>query len=300
MSHTHRMLKDFTNSSFTERCVCKIRADGGDFGFNSSASSGSINSDDLEMITAGYVNTVQIQSTSTVSLSRFSPIESEDVHVDILHPQSSTPDSSSENKKSTLKQSMKTLKKYTFHKQQSSRHLSKLTHKQIHRRQSSRTDSTKNTTTNDTIRPITEMSPQSIFITDPYTAHGSRNYLGFKPMACGISTSTISSTDSSMFDDSSIQLDSKYYTIDDRSLIRTPCLGKDASIVRSSRIDLYNQSDFLFDQNNMSNISDNTIFMEQEICRSPVTKNGFKYRRPSLLKRLKKFGKKRNVPTSQR
>ena len=268
-----------------DHCVFKTSTDGCDSGFNSSMSSRSTISSDFG---------TGSQKTSLVSLSNFSPIESEITQHEMRqHPQSSTPEQKccSANK-FTLKQSSKVLDLYKPYKQPSRCQLSKVTHNNKSRTHSPHTSITKSRRSTDIRQPSVTCSPQDIFLTNPFTSQNSKHYLGLKPMACHVSTSTVLSTESLFYEDSSIQLDSRYYSIDDCA-VRGPCLGKEASIIQSSHVHLHEYS-----LSNVSTSSDKTLFLEQDLCQSPVTRNTFKERRPSLLKRLQRYGRKRNIPTA--
>ena len=219
-------------------CVFKTSTNGCDSGFNSSMGSRITNSSDFW--TGSQKTSLVVTKVSTLKVSNFSPIESEITQHEMKqHPQSSTPEQRCcSAKKSTWIQSSKVLDQYKPYKQPSTCQLSKVTNNKKSRTHCPHTSISISRRSTDIRQPSVACSPEDIFLTNPFTSQNSKHYLGLKPMACHVSTSTVLSTESLFYEDSSIQLDSRYYSIDDCA-VRGPCLGEEASIIQSSHVHLH-------------------------------------------------------------
>ena len=329
LSDTQGILNDY----MSEPMYLNSRSseDRSDSGFNSSGSSGGsvvdsvvdsapIPADSADVVRSGCTRQ---QTTSTVTLSACSLIQGVEECRSSEVPQSSTPDKPTSDKPTPIKRtsyvyrSIRRLKKYKQNKQKTSQQLAHLPAVQRKRRNNCRPYGSQRMT-HKNVTPIhgpmsMDASAQPIFPRTPLKSeYTSSQRIDLKeaknrksPGNCKdicrrrtlddqyigyASTSTIGSTASCM-DDSSIQLDSKCYSIDEGN-IREPCIGKDASITVSSA-SIINHPDFQGQGNhNGSALSDNTIFMEQDLCKLPVT---FKERRPSLLKRLKMYSRRKST-----
>ena len=102
-----------------------------------------------------------------------------------------------------------------------------------------------------------------------------RRQMGLRQLPSKISSSTIRSYD--LDEDSSIVLDSEFYSITEEELRDSCCIGKEKTLNHFS-----------------SGLSDKTVFMEDELYQLPITDKAFDQSRPSLLKRIKNYTKRRN------
>ena len=109
---------------------------------------------------------------------------------------------------------------------------------------------------------------------DSYSMCATRHRMGLKQLPFRISSSTVRSYN--IQDQSSLELDSEFYSITEEELRDPCCIGKEKTL-----------------RHVVSGLSDNTTFLEDQLYQLPISDKAFQPR-PTLLKRLKNYTNKKS------